>query len=222
MATIDEIIASHDIEAIKRKRSSIVSMITIVTKGISRGLVRVNGEFDHSVISRVRIEDEYAKLLKFQNSFDTIHQAFMEYREINEDSALEEQSIEQDEIYYNKVVDKIYESLQLYSEYEKSYKLYKGALSVSQSDQNSALPEKENNSVVENKEQLRLVSVKAEQSFKEAFGKYKTIKDRAALLIEFAKDLSHEQLVDKVLQSASIRSLPVYDTVSTLKSRHFC
>ena len=133
MATIDEIIASHDIEAIKRKRSSIVSMITIVTKGISRGLVRVNGEFDHSVISRVRIEDEYAKLLKFQNSFDTIHQAFMEYREINEDSALEEQSIEQDEIYYNKVVDKIYESLQLYSEYEKSYKLYKGAPSVSQS-----------------------------------------------------------------------------------------
>ena len=54
MASLEDIIASKDIEAIKRKRGSIMAMITVVRKSIIRILVRTEaGEFDHPAISKL-------------------------------------------------------------------------------------------------------------------------------------------------------------------------
>ena len=57
MASLEEIIASKDAEAIKRKRTSIQGMITVVRKSLEKLLVKTDaGEFDHAKIQKVRAQ----------------------------------------------------------------------------------------------------------------------------------------------------------------------
>ena len=123
MASVEDIVASQNFDAIKRKRSSTQSMITIVSKSLNKLLKTENGNFDHSAIDRSRVLSEHGKLVKFHENFDVIHQAFIEFREIGENDSAESLLVEQDEQHYNEVVDKIYGSLKLFEQYEKSFGL---------------------------------------------------------------------------------------------------
>ena len=63
-ASVEEIIALKDADAIKRKRASTQAVITVVRNGLAKILVKkVDGGFDHANIQRVRVEAEHKKLV---------------------------------------------------------------------------------------------------------------------------------------------------------------
>ena len=79
MASVEEIIALKDADAIKRKRASTQAMITVVRNGLAKILVKkVDSGFDHANIQRVRVEAEHRKLVNYHQKFDQIHEAYIE------------------------------------------------------------------------------------------------------------------------------------------------
>ena len=60
-------------------------------------------------------------------SFKTIHEAYLHYREVGKDKPEEDALVEKQEQHYYQVMDNVYESLQLFADYEKSYKIYEAS-----------------------------------------------------------------------------------------------
>ena len=218
MTSIEDVIAGQNHVAIKRKRSSVQSMITIVSKSLTKLLTKENDSFNHATIDRVRVVGEHAKLVKYHQNFDAIHEAYIEHRDTGEDEAAEAALMEEDEKQYNDVVDKIYGVLGLYSEYEKSYSLSSSAESSSVNVE-PKLNEDKISVNTENKSQLRAAVVKAELTFQESYGLLNTAKLNVSKMVEFAKDVSSEKLVQDVLSSVHLRSLPFTDSKDLLTDR---
>ena len=207
MASIEEIIATKDADAIKRKRTSTLAMITVVRNSITKLLdKKENGEYDHEKISKVRVDSEYNKLVNYQQKFDQVHEGYIQYRELNLNAEEEEKLITADEKYYQDVVDKIYDTVELYAKYEASYVATK-------SDQKSV----EVKTVA--KDDSMAVVTKKKFVLEEALGILATVKAKAQKMTEFAKDLDHESLIKKVLESSSIRLLPAGDMKKRLLDR---
>ena len=66
-------------------------------------------------------------LKKLEESFEMLHQAYQEYRAPGKDATEEAELVEKQDQHYFEVIDKIYESLQLVAEYEKSYEIYQAS-----------------------------------------------------------------------------------------------
>ena len=242
MATLEDVISTKDPEAIKRKRSAIQGMITTVRKSLVKLLAKTAEKFDHAKIQRLRVQGEHAGLKKHQQNFIIIHEAYLQYRELGKDNIEEQTLVEKQENHYEEVVDKIYESLQLYADYEESYKLYMAAQPDPEREKKDA-EEKFSKEVLAQKlrdeeavqkqeaakaaeaeddrikKELIAKVVKREQFFKEAVGMYRTAKKFAEDVSKFAKGLSKEQVVSQVMEFAHVRSLPTYETKNSLLDR---
>ena len=120
MASLEDVISTKDPEAIKKKRSNIKRVVTATHKNLVKLLEKTSGKFDHSRIQRTRVLQDLAKLKKQQESFEMIHEAYMYFREEAKDETEEEALVLEQEKYYDEVVDKICESLDLCAGYEKS------------------------------------------------------------------------------------------------------
>ena len=147
-----------------------------------------------------------------------------------------------DEKYYYEVVDKISESLDLYSKYEVSYKVFmasqpnpdldkkvaeeknvKEAL-AKQLKQEEELQKQEAEAIAKAEEaklkkELRSNVIKRENAFRYAFGKFQSVKKYSDEMIQFTRGLSREQVVNQVLEFAHVRSLPTYETKNMLLDR---
>ena len=78
MASLDEVISGGEAEAIKRKRTAIQSMITVIRKSLERLLVKSDKGFDHGNIPYLRVIGEHSKLVDYHKKFDTIHEAYIQ------------------------------------------------------------------------------------------------------------------------------------------------
>ena len=78
-------------------------MMTTIEKNIDKLLVKTDGQFQHEKIQRLRVEGEIATLRRYQGNFESIHEAFLQYREEGQDSTEEETLVEQQEKHYDNV-----------------------------------------------------------------------------------------------------------------------
>ena len=90
-------------------------------------LAKSAGKFDHDKIDRLQVQEEKASLKELQGSFKAIHQAYLLNMEVGKDETEEDALVEKQEQHYEEVMEKIYESLNLLADYEKSYKIYEAA-----------------------------------------------------------------------------------------------
>ena len=127
MASLEDAISSKDPEEIKSKRSSIQGMMTKLQKSLGKLLLRSEGKFEHDKIKRLRVQQENTKLKRLEESFDEIHQAYLHYRDEGKDEPEESSLLEKEDQHYEEVIDKLYEILQLYEDYEESYKIHKAS-----------------------------------------------------------------------------------------------
>ena len=119
MASLEEVIASKDAEAIKRKRTAIQSMINVVRNSLEKLLVKtVAGAYDHAKIQRVRAQGEHAKLIKYHQNFCLAHEAYVEQRKTGDSAEQEIALAETDDKHYNDVVGKIYDTLEIFESYD--------------------------------------------------------------------------------------------------------
>mgnify|MGYP001322837347 CR=1 FL=1 len=128
MAAIEDVIASKDPEAIKKKRSTVQRLTTGVRNNLDKLLVKTAGKFDHSKIKRLEVQIDHASLKKHFENFQVIHEAYIEYRPEGKDATEEESLVLQDKNHYQEVKSKICESFQLLEDYKESFKIHKAAL----------------------------------------------------------------------------------------------
>ena len=242
MATIEDVIATKDPEAIKKRRSTVQRWTTGVRNNLDRLLVKTAGKFDHSKIERLEVHDDQASLKKHYEDFKVIHGAFMGYRAEGKDDTEEETLVLQDEKHYQEVKSKIFKSLQLIEGYEESFKIYKAALpdpdlAKKEAEEKSSkealakllkqeeeLQKQETEAAAKTeqervKKELRAQVVESELIFRESDGKYRTAKKCAEDMTRFARQLSKEEVVSQVMQFAHVRSLPTYETKNRLVDR---
>ena len=139
-------------------------------------------------------------------------------------------------------MEKIYKSLNLLADYEKSYKTNEAA----QPDHDLAKKEASEKSTKEAlakqlkdeevlqrqeaeaatktederiKKELRAQVVESELLFKESVGMFRTAKKCAEDMTRFARELSKEEVVGQVMQFAQVRSLLTYETKNRLLDR---
>ena len=124
MASPEEVISSKDPDLIKKRRGNFQGMMTTVCKNLGRLLVQTAGKFDHKRIQRIQVLEQQVKLKKLQESFETLHQAYQEYREPGKDEIDEKALVEKQDQHYFEVIDTVYESLQIVDDYEESFKIY--------------------------------------------------------------------------------------------------
>ena len=217
-------------------------MMTTVCKNLGRLLVKTAGRFDHGKIQRILILEQQLKLKKLQESFELLHQAFQEYREPGKDETNEKTLVEKQDQHYFEVIDYIFQSFQLVSDYEECYKVYLAGqpdpeLAKKEADEKSTkealtkqlkqeeeLQKQESEAVAKAEEEklkkeLRATLVKKEKLYMDAVGMYRTAKKYAEDMTLFAKGLSREQVVGQVKEFAHVRSLPTYDAKNMLTDR---
>ena len=124
---MEEVIASQDPELINKKRGAIQERITSIEKSLRRLLARSAGKFDHGKIPRIQGQSEHEGLKKHQEDFKILYEAYLEYG-MDDDIKEESPEIQEQMKLYMDEQDGFYESLQLYVDYEESYKIYKAAL----------------------------------------------------------------------------------------------
>ena len=217
-------------------------MMRKLQKSIGILLQKSEGKFEHGKIKRLRVQQEHAKLKKLEESFDEIHQAYLDCIDVAEDEPGESALLEKEDEHYEEVIDKLYETLQLYADYQEDYKIFKAA----QPDPNLAKKEAEEKSTKETlvkqlkdeeafqkqeaeaakkaederiKKGLRAKVLQSELLFKESVGMFRTAKKCAEDMTRFAKELSREEVVSQVRQFAHVRSLPTYETKNKLLDR---
>ena len=122
-----EVISSEDPEKIKKRRSAIQSIMKTIQNCLAKILAKSAGKFDYDKIKRLLVQGEHADLKKHLESFKMIHEAYLQYREVGNDTAEEGSLVEKQEQHYDEVVEKVYESFRLVADYEESYQLYKTA-----------------------------------------------------------------------------------------------
>ena len=123
MESLEEVIRSEDPKLIKTRRDAIQEGMTSIEKSMRRLLARSAGK-----IQRLQVQIEHESIKKYQEDFKILVEAYfmygMDINDIEEETSVFQ---EQEEI-YNDVQDGFYETLQLYVDYEESYKIYKAAL----------------------------------------------------------------------------------------------
>ena len=142
---------------------------------------------------------DQADLDKLLESFKIIHEAYLHHREVGKDNSAEEALVEKQEQHYAEVMNKIYVSLNLLADYEKSYKIYEAAkpdpgLAKKEAEEKSskealakqlkeeeALQKRETEAAGQaeeerNMKRLRAKVVVSEQVFKKSVGMYQTAK----------------------------------------------
>ena len=80
--------------------------------------------FDNEKIVRLQVQKEETSLKKLQSCFKTIQQAYLHNMEECKDWIEEDALIEKPEQQYKEGIEKIYESLNFFADYENSYKIY--------------------------------------------------------------------------------------------------
>ena len=129
------------------------------------------------------------------------------------------------------MVDKVYESIELVADYEESYQMNKAAqpnpnLAKQEAEEKAskealakqlkekALLQKQEAEAAAKVEEERIKKerrsnmVKKEIGFKDALGKYRTVRKSAEDMTKFARELKKEQIVKQVLDFDHVRSLP--------------
>ena len=242
MASLEDAISSGDPNVIKKKRISIQGMMTKLQKSLGNLLIKSGSKFEHDKIKRLQVQQKHAKLKRLEESFDEIHQAYLDCRDEAEDSIEESSQLEKEDQHCEEVIDKMYEVLQLYADYEESYSIYKAA----HRDPNLAKKEAEDKSTKEAlakklkdekvlqkqeaeaaskaeekriKKDLRANVVKKEKLYNEAIGKYRTAKKYAEDLTKFARGFTKEQVVSQVMEYVHVRSLPTFEAMNMLVER---
>ena len=111
--------------------------MTSIEKTLERLLARSAGKFNHGKIQRFQVKSELESLKKYQEEFQINQEAYYMY---GIDEGIEEEFlvVQEKEKLYNEVVDKFCQSLDLYADYEESYKIYKAALPDSDLTKNAA------------------------------------------------------------------------------------
>ena len=236
---MDEVISSKDPEVIKGKRSSLRRMISTICNNMAK---KLGGGFDHAKIPRGRILSDLESLKKHKESFEVIHEAYLQFRKESKDETEEETLALKQEDYYNEVMDKICESLDLCASYEKSYKSFEAAqpdpdlekklseekkvkaVLAKQLEEEEAIQKQEAETAAKAEKdkvmkELRSQVLKSELDFKESVGLYRTAKKYAEDMTRFTKELSKEDVVSQVLQFAHVRALPTYETKNMLVDR---
>ena len=125
---MEEAISSGDPDVIKKKRSTIQGQITKIQNHLDKLLLKSAGKFDHDRIRRLNVQGDHADLKKLFESFKIIDEAYQHYRPVGQDEPEENALVKKEEQHYDEVVDKVYESLQLVADYEKSFLIYEAGL----------------------------------------------------------------------------------------------
>ena len=107
MASLEDAISSGDPEVIKKRRSTIQRLMTMLQKRLATMLTKSAGKSDHAQIDRRQVLDEKQSLKELQGSFKSIHEAYLHNMEVGEDDD-EEELVEKQEQHYAEVMDKIY------------------------------------------------------------------------------------------------------------------
>ena len=218
MSSLEEAISSGDPDVIKKRRSTIQGGMTKIQNRLDKLLLKSAGKFDHDRIKRLNVQGDHADLKKLFESFKIIDEAYQVYRPVGKDESAENALVEKEEQHYHEVVDKVYESLQLVADYEKSFLIYEAA----QPDPEHAKKEAEEKSRKEAlakqlkdeetlrkkeadaaskaaedkiKKELRANVLETELVFKESVGMFRTAKKCAEDMIRFARELSKEEVV---------------------------
>ena len=97
MSSLEEAISSGDPEEIKKRRSTIQGMMTNIRKRLEKLLAKSAGKFDHDKIKRLHVQRDQADLEKLLESFKTIHEAYLHYREVGKDKPEEDALVEKQE-----------------------------------------------------------------------------------------------------------------------------
>ena len=135
-------------------------------------------------------------------------------------------------------MDKLYESLKLFEDYEERFKIYKAAqpdpdLVKKEAEEKALAKQLKDEEALEKqaaeaaakadndkiKKELRAKVIKKEQDFREAVGMYRTAKKCAEEMTKFARELRNEEMVRHVMEFAHVRSLPTYKTKNRLLDR---
>ena len=147
-----------------------------------------------------------------------------------------------EEKYYNEVINKICDSLDLCADYEEGYKNFMAAkpdpelekklaeekkskeVLTKQLKDEEALQKQEADAASKADEgkiskELRAQVLKSELIFKESIGMYRTARKCAEDMTRFARELSQEEVVSQVMEFSHVRSLPTYETKNRLMDR---
>ena len=212
MASLDTVIGSGDVDAIKRKRSTTQQMITVVAKSLTKLLAKNKEDaFNLTRDRKVRIGGEKSKLEKYHEDFVLLHEAYIAHRAEGTDSSAEEQLVEQDDKLYDEITSKIYGILAICEEYEESLGSEQDASSESKSKD---MVKVSNNEGVE-----KAAMTKKKKVFDKALGLLNSTMEQAKAMLSFAAGMSNEQLSNKTIESSHIRALPCWETKNLLLAR---
>ena len=78
MSSLEEVLASKDLEQIKKKRSTYKRQLTNAINGFNNKLRVKEERFDHDNIGEVVIEDDIATIKKTRDKFETVYEAILD------------------------------------------------------------------------------------------------------------------------------------------------
>ena len=128
MASVQEVIASFDPERIKQRRTACKRMLSVCKTQLELKLVKVGDSFDHSKISRQKVLDDISKVRKYYREFEDLHVAYLSSMHESENSEEENRVLDREEKYYTDVCNLAQNLIELYDNYETSFKLHEIAL----------------------------------------------------------------------------------------------
>ena len=135
MASVQEVIASFDLEKIKGRRAACKRMLSILKIMLEKKLAktRTNPDvFDHAKIPRDWVLDDVTKVRKYVKDFEDLHYACLSYRPDDEDKEEEKKFSYYEFAYYVEVTSVAKELLEMSDDYEASYQIFKSTKLVCQ------------------------------------------------------------------------------------------
>ena len=216
MASVQEVIASFELEKIKGRRAACKRMLSILKKQLETKLAKTGAdpeEFDHASIPRKKVQDDFSKVKKYHQDFEELHYALLSCRPEDEDAEEERKLAEKDDTYYEEVIAVAQELLELSDQYEASYQLF--ADSKPDPDKDKLKAESKASTALatqeeETKKQEHIVL--KERLFDRAWAVYSTHKKEAAEMVKHADGFEFAAMVG----SEIIRGLPVFEAKEDL------
>ena len=77
MASVQEVISSGNVEKIKQRRTACKRMLTVLKDQLDLKLVKSDNKFDHKVIERSKVLDDFSKVKKYYSEFEELHFAYL-------------------------------------------------------------------------------------------------------------------------------------------------
>ena len=216
MASVQEVIASFDLEKIKGRRTACKRMLSILRKQLETKLAKTGAEpegFDHAKIPRNKVLDDFSKVRKYQKDFEELHFAWLSCRPEDDDVEEEKKLAEKDDSYYEEVTTVAQELLEMSEEYEASYMIFEAAKPDPDKDKHEA-ESKARDALAAQTEETRKeenIMVK-ERLFNRAWAVYSTHKKEAAELVKYADGLEFSAMVE----SEVVQGLPVFEAKEDL------